>query len=547
MKTGMTARGGIAALAAAALAVCSAAAADAAAQDGRGRFTPDRSVMSEAYWKIWNDGLQKEIDARIEKNRKADAAFPVSAPDGAEVLVEQCTHEFLFGAHIFNFNQLGTPERNRRYKELFGTLFNSATIPFFWRTLERNPGAPRFEERYEDTEEFWNKCENPNGQPHWRRPPVDPLVRFLKSRRVWIHGHPLVWGNDNWMNPSWLYECYCPESESVALQRASGASIPRSNLLDVPAGVNDVKWAEEWKAAWRKIFARLSEEEIARLAPTYIANIGRLYERRVKQIAERYGDFVDAWDVVNESATDFARFGGREAVRLRPFDKSWYGPMPADYAFKAFVWAGRYLPRSARFNLNDYKNDIHFANQAASLAKNGARIDTIGSQMHLFNSKECESIAKGEYSKTAMALVHPASLEKRFNLLSGIGRPILLSEVTISAPDDTPEGRMIQAIVLRDLYRWWFSYKDMRGITWWNVVDDCGAPGEPTTSGLFTRDMKPKTAYFAMDDLINREWKTRLSVKAKDGKAVFRGFRGAYRLKWRDAKGAVCVKYFTLR
>ena len=36
---------------------------------------------------------------------------------------------------------------------------------------------------------------------------------------------------------------------------------------------------------------------------------------------------------------------------------------------------------------------------------------------------------------------------------------------------------------------------------YWNVVDDCNAPGEPSISGLFTRDMRPNTAYFAMNDL----------------------------------------------
>jgi len=77
----------------------------------------------------------------------------------------------------------------------------------------------------------------------------------------------------------------------------------------------------------------------------------------------------------------------------------------------------------------------------------------------------------------------------------------------------------------------------MNGITWWNVVDDCGAPGEPSISGLFTRDMRPKTAYFAMDDLINREWKTCTTVKAAGGKVTFRSFRGRYRLSWKDADG----------
>ena len=44
-------------------------------------FAIDRSVMSDAYWKIWNDDVQAKIDADIEKYRKADATVEVAAPD----------------------------------------------------------------------------------------------------------------------------------------------------------------------------------------------------------------------------------------------------------------------------------------------------------------------------------------------------------------------------------------------------------------------------------------------------------------------------------
>ena len=136
---------------------------------------------------------------------------------------------------------------------------------------------------------------------------------------------------------------------------------------------------------------------------------------------------------------------------------------------------------------------------------------------------------------------------KRFEMLSKAGKPIHLSEITITAPDNSPRGQMVQAIILRNLYRAWFSVERMNGITWWNVVDDCGAPGEPSISGLFTRDMRPKTAYFAMDDLVNREWKTRATVKAAGGKVSFRGFRGRYRLSWKGADGKEQSKLVEVR
>ena len=38
-----------------------------AAMTAQAEFKIDRSVMSEEYWKIWNDGAQAKIDADIEK------------------------------------------------------------------------------------------------------------------------------------------------------------------------------------------------------------------------------------------------------------------------------------------------------------------------------------------------------------------------------------------------------------------------------------------------------------------------------------------------
>src|SRR5690606_29838099 len=118
----------------------------------------------------------------------------------------------------------------------------------------------------------------------------------------------------------------------------------------------------------------------------------------------------------------------------------------------------------------------------------------------------------------------PQDVWARMETLATAGLPIHLSEFTITAPNDDEHGRQIQAVIARNLYRLWFSIEEMMGITWWNVVDDCGAPGEPTTSGLFTRNMGPKPSYFALDQLINHEWKTNLQVQA-DGNSQIR-FRG---------------------
>jgi GH35 family endo-1,4-beta-xylanase len=152
----------------------------------------------------------------------------------------------------------------------------------------------------------------------------------------------------------------------------------------------------------------------------------------------------------------------------------------------------------------------------------------MGAQMHLFNPQTCLDIADGKSD-----IQSPERVWKTMETIARAGLPIHLSEITITAPNNAERGQAIQAVIARDLYRLWFSIKPMMGITWWNVVDDCGAPGEPSVSGLFSRDMAPKPAFHALDGLINGEWKTRKELRAgKDGAVSFRGFRGHYRLSW---------------
>ena len=469
------------------------------------------AVMSEAYWDLWNPNVQAKIDKDIEQYRKADAILIFEdLPAGAEVKVEQISHDFIFGAHIFNFNQLGTVERNRKYKDLFGTLFNSATISFYWKKFEMEPNRPRFREEYWDTEEYWNQVKEPEFEPHWRRPASDPVVEFCRKKGIRLHGHNITWGSRKWQHPEWLYEEFCPEEEKEKIKNLS-----RDELYG------------------------LTPSQIEELIPTYSKEMNRLMNKRIIELANYYGDQIHSWDVVNESATDFG------LGRMIPGDKickSHYGLMPGDYTFETFKTADRVFPENVLLNINDYKNDIDYLNQVNDLRSRGAKIDIMGSQMHMFNPQQCLDIADGKPIET------PEIVWNKMEVLSKAGLPIHLSEITITSPGDDERGREIQAIIARDLYRLWFSIENMMGITWWNVVDGCGAPGEPTISGLFTRNMEPKPSFYALNHLINDEWKTKTKIKVgEDGTAKFRGFKGLYSIKWKDKNGNVQKTQFYLK
>jgi GH35 family endo-1,4-beta-xylanase len=410
-------------------------------------------VVSAAYRALWEDpGVQARIERGIRECRMAGAVLALSSVQpGTAVTIEQTGHAFLFGGNSFLFGDLKTPENNRRYAETFGSLFNAATVAFYWKTLEKERGKPRFAEvsSYE-----------------YRRPPTDPVVAYLESRGINMNGHAIIYGMRRWGHPEWM---------------------PQDRKAMEP-----------------------------------------IFERHVRDLAERYGARVQRWDVVNEAIDQASR-----------------GLMPDDFAFKTFRWAGHYFPAAVRLGINDC--DVHwgpsprYVELIRDLIDRGVRIDTVGVQMHIFNPQESQRIADGA------DLLTPAKNYAVLDCLRNTERPIHISEVTVSAPDDTEKGRAVQAVIARNLYRLWFSYPEVMGITWWNMVDGGAAPGEPSLSGLYDANMVAKPVYEALDTLINREWKTRLTLQVEAGKPVtFRGFKGRYRVSWTDATGAERRREFDL-
>ncbi len=491
-------------------------------------------VMSQKYWELWNDDVQKKIDADIEANRKADASIKIGEiKNGTDVKVEQISHDFKFGAHIFNYNQLGEKSLDAKYKALYGTLFNSATVAFYWSKFEMQPDRPRYKTEYWDTQEFWENCENPKSNLNWRRPPTDEIIDYCKSRGIRVHGHTIHWGNRTWGIPTWLIEKCIDDSERELFKK----------YYIAPAKVGVKNIGEQYTPD----FFKLTGKQLDEMFPKTGANLKNEYKKRAENLAKHYGDKVDSWDVVNESLEEYVDGAMNVGGIFSTPTKRYRGLNPADYTYLGFQLAQNAFPKNVKLNINDNPYGPHrmdkYDDQVNDLISRGCKIDIVGWQMHIFDPKMCDAIAKCEEPKNAWLRLNviknrPKQIWEDFKIMETTNRPIHMSEITISAPDDTDRGRMVQAIITRNLYRIWFSQKPTMGITWWNVVDDCGAPGEPSISGLFTRGMNPKPAYYALDELINKEWRTNLSTKPdSDGNVKFRGFKGKYRLSWKDKNG----------
>lgn len=402
-------------------------------------------VMNEAYWQFWNDEVQLRIDQDIEKYRKADVRIELNGvPRGTKIQIEQVSHSFLFGGNIFLYGDFKNPEHNRKYEDTFGSLFNAATVPFYWKTLEPVQGNPRYKA---------------GSSYEYRRPPTDPVVDFCESRGINMNGHAIIYGMRLWGHPEWM-----------------------------PA---DRKAMEKY------------------------------FEAHIKELGERYQGRIQRWDVVNE-----------------PTDQANRGIMPDDYTYKSFLWAKKYFPGAVSLNIND--SDMHwdmnlyrrYLEIVRNLIDRGINIGQVGLQMHIFNPDESRKIAAGA------DILTPDKIYERLDCMSDAGRPVHVSEVTISAPDETAVGRAIQAEIARNLYRLWFSYPSVMGITWWNVVDGGAAPGEPSFSGIYDKALNPKLVYHTLNQLINHEWKTKLIVTLDgDGVLKFRGFKGLYRISWKNKSG----------
>jgi hypothetical protein len=145
-------------------------------------------------------------------------------------------------------------------------------------------------------------------------------------------------------------------------------------------------------------------------------------------------------------------------------------------------------------------------------------------QFHFFRREALENYLRSQNSD-------PAKLLEGYEVLSELGLPLFITEITI--PSAGERGEEIQAEVVRNLYKLWFSVPRMAGITWWNLADGTAVEGEnEAQGGLMTADFQPKRAYRELSRLIHQEWNTQTEGKTdQHGTYHVRGFCGRYEVR----------------
>ena len=150
------------------------------------------------------DFFENTIQKNIEAYRKGDFSVYLTDKTGkamtnAKVKVTQKSHAFRFGANLFMLDELETEEKNALYKKRFKEIFNMATLPFYWNSIEPRKGELRYDK---------------DAPKYYRRPPIDLCIEFCQENGIEPREHALAYEQ---LFPSWL-KGYSVDEVKVALE-----------------------------------------------------------------------------------------------------------------------------------------------------------------------------------------------------------------------------------------------------------------------------------------------------------------------------------------
>ncbi len=221
-------------------------------------------------------------------------------------------------------------------------------------------------------------------------------------------------------------------------------------------------------------------------------------------------DYVKAWDVVNEPMSDwpdqYALKTGVGKAEMAADEFYWQDYMGKDYAVKAIEFARKHGNPNDILFINDYglegggdkcKGLIAYVEYVES---KGAKVDGIGTQMHIDINTNKENIVK------------------MFQLLAATGKLIKVSELDIGmgsgvkTPQATAEMHARQAEMYQFVVEKYFEIipkAQQYGITIWSPLDSPDNEnsfwrrGEPI--GIWTENFVRKPAYKAVSEALEKQ------------------------------------------
>lgn len=268
----------------------------------------------------------------------------------------------------------------------------------------------------------------------------------------------------------------------------------------------------------------------------------RQIAKRIEKIADRYGDSIFDFDVINEMITVYKNaYFGNGARNMQITDE-------ADHEKWAFELCRRYLP-SANLYWNEgmfetfgehYKGFRSFYYlMIEKMLREGVKIDGLGMQYHAYASKESAE-------RKLKTVCNPLRIIDVLERYGDFKLPIHISEVSIPSYTNESYDEQLQAELTERLFKLWFSSGYCESIVWWNLCDNTAFGKENVFhAGLLRNDCSEKPAYKAVDRLINKEWNTSLE-KNISKELRFGGFYGDYEIEI-EHQGKKVVQNISLR
>ena len=266
--------------------------------------------------------------------------------------------------------------------------------------------------------------------------------------------------------------------------------------------------------------------------PEDTLSVKRYLDKRFSEIGEKYADCIPGLEVINETfCPQGVLNGNRKGTRF--FQEPDIVEWSFEHARKYFPANKLIINEATDFiwgNAFKHNRSAYYMQIERALSR-GASIDAIGMQYHMFYPKENETALTADN-------YNPQTMYRVMDQYAKFGLPLQVTEITIPAYSQTSEDEEIQAEIICNLYRMWFSASNMEALIYWNLVDGYAAfaPqgdmsfGENYYHGALLRfDMSPKPAYHALYELIHKTWKTDLSLDSGTRSSLdVKGFYGAY-------------------
>jgi GH35 family endo-1,4-beta-xylanase len=258
-----------------------------------------------------------------------------------------------------------------------------------------------------------------------------------------------------------------------------------------------------------------------------------LLKTRVLNITAGFRDKIELFDVVNEPI--HVRTWKHKMMNfsdVNDWDVTDSIPLVADYVEQALKWAHQGNPK-ATLLINEYKTLAdkearkRYDDLLTELKKRNTPLAGLGIQAH----------------EPRQEWFSPEEVWKTFDLYSRFNLPIHITEFHPQSSGVPITGgwrtgswtKEAQTEFTEQFVRLCFGHPSVASINWWGFSDrNIWLPG----GGLVDEEYNPKPVYTMLDNLINKSWKTNISVRTNgEGAAKFRGFFGEYEISMTAADG----------